>query len=123
MQNSKYLPKIKRNKIKGDGKPGRYENPQSWKTGPDEHIREKYYAYLKHKAQCSFRGEQYELSWDDWQELWTDELFVRRGRKVDDLCLGRLDWNGVWSLENCFIQTRKEHFKQKTGKKNSNDRS
>lgn len=117
MQNSKYLPKLKRNKTRGDGRQGRFVDPSMWKTGPDEFTREKYYAYLKHKAQCKFRNEQYELTWDDWQVLWTDDLFARRGRGVKDLCLCRADWDGVWKLDNCIIQTRRQHFEQKTGKK------
>ena len=109
-----YIPKLKGNKKhKGDGMRGRYVDPNKWKTGPDLHTREKYYAFLKHKAQAEWRGEDYELTWKDWQVLWPDELYARRGRSIDSLVLARKDWNGVWSLDNCETCTRREHFKRK----------
>lgn len=110
----KYVPQCKNTKQKGDSKKGRYVDPNSWITGPDPFVREKYYAFLKHRSQAQYRGEDYQLTWEDWQTIWTDERFNKRGRKIDDLVLCRDDWNGVWTLNNCVIITRAEHFKKRS---------
>lgn len=87
-------------------------DPNKWIMGPDPLTREKYYAWLRHRCQARFRKEAYELSFDDWQKLWSDEDFVRRGRKADSLCLSRIDPKDSWSLDNCAIVTRNSHLKR-----------
>lgn len=115
---AKYIPKlISPNKYKGSG---RRRDPNNWKTGTCVITRDKYYAYLKHRAQAVHRGESYELTFDDWCSLWTDESWSQRGRKVDDLCLTRWDYAGEWSMVNVIICTRRDHFRIKTGKYNNN---
>ena len=104
------MPKPKSNKVKGDGRFGRYVNPAFWKTGPDPFIREKYYAYLKHKAQCSYRSESYNLTWEDWQNLWTDELFLKRGRTSNSLIMQRIRVSDPWQLDNVQITNRKKNI-------------
>lgn len=89
---------------------GRKSNPSKWITGPCLLTREKYYAYLKHRAQARFRKEDYSLTWDTWQSLWTDAVWAKRGRKSDDLILGRVDWDLGWLDNNVEIMTRKRHF-------------
>lgn len=108
----KYIPKTKGTKAKGDGKPGRYINPATWSTGPDIVTREKYYAFLKHRSQAIFRKETYELTWEDWQKLWTNDLFERRGRNRDSLCLSRKVLTESWNLNNCVITERYNHLKR-----------
>lgn len=107
---SKYIAPIKNIKVKGDGLRGRYTDPSTWKTGPNPLTREKYYAFLKHRSQASYRKETYNLSWEDWQSFWNDDDFVKRGRKVDDLCLTRYNFNLAWDIDNCVVCTRREHF-------------
>ena len=118
---NKYIPPIKGTRVKGDGKPGRYSEPNKWVTGPDIQQREKYYAWLKHRAQAQFRKETYLLTWDDWQSLWPNELFEQRGRRNTDLCLSRKDYRKAWELNNCMVCSRVEHFKNKV--RINNDRS
>lgn len=109
--NTKYLPKLKNpnGEYKGSG---RRVDPNTWKTGPDELTREKYYAFLKHRAQCKFRSEPYNLSWEDWQTLWSDDAFKRRGRKSTDLCMARINFDLPWCVENCVVYPRSEHLKR-----------
>ena len=111
--NSKYIPKIKGTKQKGDGRYGRYVNPETWLSGPDLFQREKYYAWLKHRAQAMHRNEEHKLSWEDWQTLWPDDLFLKRGRLATDLCLTRINLNDSWNLSNCVVCTRRKHFEIK----------
>jgi hypothetical protein len=109
---SKYIPDIKGIKQKGDGRPGRYSNPETWKSGPDLFQREKYYAYLKHKSQARFRNEPYDLTWADWQTLWPDDRFDKRGRSKESLCISRLNRNDSWNLNNCLVTERYNHLKR-----------
>lgn len=94
----------------GSGGKGRKSNPNCWKTGPDLLTREKYYAYLKHKSQANYRGEEHTISWDFWQNCWTDDVWFRRGRKGDSLILGRINWDEGWHENNVEIMTRRKHF-------------
>jgi hypothetical protein len=102
----KYVPQPK--KLGPNNSQGRYVTPNNWITGPDPLRREKYYAYLKHRAQAKFRNEHYELTWDDWETLWPDELFLRRGRRNKDLCIARLDRLDSWNTHNCTVCTMLE---------------
>tara|TARA_B110000503_G_C7050783_1_gene372209 strand:- start:503 stop:871 length:369 start_codon:yes stop_codon:yes gene_type:complete len=98
----------------GDGKgSGRYIDPSKWITGPDLYTRQKYYAWLKHRSQAQYRHEEYDLTWEDWQVLWPDNLWDQRGRSIESLCLTRLDYEGAWSMDNIIICSRKKHFQLK----------
>lgn len=108
----KYIPKGK-GKVKGSPGTGRYVNPDCWITGPDLEVRNKYYAYLKHRAQCRYRKEDYSLTFDDWNTLWPDHLWKQRGRGVDAMCLNRVHYQFGWHLENCIVTTRREHLKRR----------
>lgn len=100
-----------KNKINHSGM-GRPVNPDLWLSGPDPITHEKYYAWLKHKSQAKFRKEEYELTFEDWQSIWSDADFVRRGRSKTDLCLSRTDVGAAWTLDNCNIVTREQHLKR-----------
>ena len=92
-------------------KPG-VQNPKQWVTGPDPLTHEKYYAFLKHRAQRKYRNEDYKLSWEDWQQVWPDTLFLKRGRGADDLCLMLVDLAGAWELNNVSVVSRREQLKR-----------
>lgn len=115
----KYIPKIIGKPMGSPGK-GKKVNPDNWKTGTNPIRRDKYYAYLKHKSQAAFRGEEYYLTWEEWEGLWTDELWHKRGRKISNLCLTRPGLSGPWCISNVEIATRRKHFDYK---KQQNDRS
>lgn len=89
---------------------GRRADPNSWITGPCPTTRDKYYSYLKHRSQSNYRGESHSLTWEQWQSLFTDEVWNCRGRGSDDLCLGRLNWDAGWEYSNVEIMTRTRHF-------------
>lgn len=104
----KYVPKS-RNKRKTD--------PNNWISGPDPLTHDKYYAWLKHKAQAKFRHEIHELTWEDWQQLWPNELFEKRGRKSDDYCICLIDEYDGWVLGNVEVTSRLEHLRKMKCKK------
>ena len=110
----KYAPQS--NRIKGQCKGGgNAVNPERWLHGSDLLTHDKYYAFLKHKAQARYRGEDYRLTFDDWKDLWPDNLWLQRGTRVDDLCLSRHDFEDGWYINNVDIMTRREHLSKKRG--------
>jgi len=104
--NSSYKP-LAENEKKCSGRP-KGRNPSQWMTGPDPLTHDKHYAYLKHRSQAIYRGDDYNLTWEDWQELWPDELFLQRGRSSDSLCLMLVDRDCAWDMDNVEMVTRAE---------------
>lgn len=115
---AKYIPKCEGKPLGSPGK-GRKVDPNYWKTGTDPIRRDKYYAFLKHRAQAKFRGEEYYLTWEDWESLWTPELWEQRGRRITNLCLTRPSFDGPWCVSNVEVATRRQHFNYK--KQNNRD--
>lgn len=107
----KYAPK-KPNIKNLYGKPRRMF-PDNWMSGPDPLMHDMYYAWQKHKAQARYRGEPYDLTWADWQEIWANPVdFLNRGRRPDDLTLTRIDDFGAWTLTNVQVMTRLEQLRK-----------
>lgn len=107
-----YKYKYARESTGGPGKRGRNPNPNRWATGPDRLTHDKHYGWLKHKAQANYRGEEYSLTWEEWESLWTNELWLQRGRTAESLCLQQIDNECGWHATNVEIVTRIEHFAQ-----------
>lgn len=103
-----------------NGKPGRHVDPSIWCTGPDPVRHDKYYAWLKHRSQARYRKEEYSLTWEEWELLWTDELWVKRGRTVDSLCLQQKELGDGWHIHNVQIVTRRQHFKLAKERRDAN---
>lgn len=106
---SKYEPFIRGSQAK-KGRT-RMRTPHTWLSGPDPVEHDKYYAWQKHRAQARFRNEDYNLSWEDFQSLWPNELFLQRGRDPECLCMIRLDPDLPWDVSNVEIVTRREFLK------------
>ena len=85
--------------------------PHVWITGPDPIRHEQYRGWQVHKSQCKFRGEEFNLSFEDYEELWKDD-WNKRGRTPESVCMTRKDWKGAWELDNIELITRAEHFKR-----------
>lgn len=68
--------------------------------------RDRYYAYLKHRAQAKFRGEEYLLTIEDWETLWPLDKWVQRGRHSEALCLTKRDTVQGWHVDNVEVVTR-----------------
>lgn len=97
--------------------------PLQWISGPDPIRHSKFNPWHKARVQARFRGEDYQLTFDEFCELWTDELWQRRGRGSQDLGMTRRDLSGPWTVENCVIVTRREQVRAanlwRTEKKNN----
>lgn len=95
-----------KNEKKHDGGPG--PRPRVWKSGPDPIRHEQYIAWARARAQANYRNERWELTFEDWVELWAGR-WHQRGRIKDTVCLSRRSYDQAWSRENCEIITRREH--------------
>lgn len=89
----------------------RRKRPERWISGTDPARHEKYDPYLKAKAQANFRGEGWDMTFDEFEQLWGD-LWYNRGRDADNNCMTRIDWNAPWTFDNCEIITRLEQLQR-----------
>jgi hypothetical protein len=103
----------------GSGLRGRPVDANSWSTGPDPITHDKYYAWLKHRSQARYRGEDYELTWEDWQTLWTNELWSQRGKSNESVCLARKDFTEGWDPANVEIIPRIDQIRRQKEYKQS----
>lgn len=87
--------------------------PQVWVSGPDPVRHAQHIAYGRAKCQAQFRGEGWDLTFEEFEALWQDRWHLR-GRIKDSLCMSRLDYDLPWSITNCDIITRAEHNKRQT---------
>lgn len=85
--------------------------PHRWKIGPDPELHQYYDIWHRHRAQCLWRGEDYDLTFWQWRELWGD-LITQRGRGTHSLVMTRRDWEKSWHLQNVEIVPRLEHMKR-----------
>lgn len=94
---------------KRQGRPRqRFIDPSS----PQGQERERYYAWAKHRSQAHYRNESYSLSSEDWNLLWTEELWQQRGRHTDSIVLSRIDPLLPWSRNNVEFITRREQLRR-----------
>ncbi len=70
------------------------------------------YAWMKHRSQAAYRGEDHTITLEEWRSLWPNEQWFQRGRGVDSLCLSKLDIELGWSIDNVEICTRRIHLKR-----------
>jgi hypothetical protein len=99
------------------------------KQGPRPHLwkiqgkipREQYYAYMQMQAQARFRGEEFTLTFHEFQDLWQGRWDCR-GRASKDYCLTRRDSLQPWNSVNTICVERGLHLRTqrtlKTRKKN-----
>lgn len=88
--------------------PRRGPNPHLWKSGPDPDLHDRYLVWTQHRNQAQWRGELYNLSFDDWLDVWGD-LYPLKGRTRDSMCMTRIDASLPWSKSNTQIVSRSRH--------------
>jgi hypothetical protein len=83
--------------------------PHVWLSGPDEYRHSMYHPWMLAKAQAKFRGEGFELTFEQFFELWNGR-WHERGRGIDDLCITRINPDKAWKKSNVHVITRREHL-------------
>jgi len=100
--------------------------PHVWKSGTDPQRHEQYTQWLRQRAQANYRKEVWDLSFDDFVEIWGQD-WCHRGRASEDLCMTRDDYDQPWHKTNVDIVPRHEHVRRswvvkfargQTGRKN-----
>jgi hypothetical protein len=81
--------------------------PHTWITGVDPLRHDQYSAFLKARAQANFRQEQWQLTFEDYEAMWSGQWHLR-SRDSLGLSMSRLDPAQPWRVGNCFIATRTE---------------
>lgn len=95
--------------------------PQAWVTGPDEEEHQKYRAFIQQRNQAQWRGEVWELTFDQWKQLWA-EKWIHRGRTQGTYCLTRRDYNEPWTVSNAQVLSRRDHNLRQQGQSNRKPR-
>lgn len=98
---------VPRPHMRGYPKPTlRGPKPHRWLVGPDPERHKLYEPYLRQKAQAMFRGELWDLTFEQWEKIW-DGKFHLRGRGADDLCMMMDDPDLGWTETNAIIVPRR----------------
>lgn len=87
--------------------------PHIWVTGPDPVRHAMYRGWQVHKSQSKFRGEEFKLSFEEYEDLWKND-WDNRGRTPSSICMTRIDSRGAWEIKNIELITREEHFKRQS---------
>lgn len=69
--------------------------------------REQHYSFLRARAQANYRNEPWELSLEEYMQLWKGSWHLR-GRGAEDLVGARLDPELPWCVDNVELMTRIE---------------
>ena len=85
--------------------------PDRWRSGPDEIRHKKYLQWLQQRNQARWRGETWELDFEQWLDIWGD-LWEQRGRAADQYCMTREDPELDWTPDNVTVLTRREHYQR-----------
>jgi hypothetical protein len=87
----------------------RGERPHTWKRGPNRMHKDMNMSFLRMRAQCKFRSEPFELTFDDYLAVW-EANWKRRGRTEGSLNITRRDPTGAWSRDNVHLVERRSNL-------------
>lgn len=68
--------------------------------------------YLRQKAQAIFRGEIWNITFLEWCSFWTEDLWNKRGKSSDNVCMTRIDYTKPWTADNVKVVTRNSQIKE-----------
>jgi|DEB0MinimDraft_6_1074348.scaffolds.fasta_scaffold04141_7 hypothetical protein len=71
-------------------------------------------SYIRSRNQAKYRGQCWDIDFDDYVELWSKhDNHERKGRGKDSLHLCRIDTDKGWHLYNVQITRRGEHLSKR----------
>lgn len=85
-------------------RPGQ-QMPHIWRSGPDPQRHQQYQTWQVHRCQARYRGEQYDLTFEDYHEIWGVH-WCQRGRRLGDLQLRRRNPELPWRRDNTQLMRR-----------------
>ena len=84
-------------------RPGR---PTGFRLKPEFDVKRKQ-VWARARAQAEYRGEIWDLDFDSFCRIMTEDVWQRRGRDSDSLCLCMYDPEQGWRVGNIALLTRK----------------
>ena len=73
---------------------------------------DRYKVYRQAEYQARYRGEEWEITFDQWCQIWRDKnTWAQRGRGVDDLSMTRRDPTRPWSYDNVMVLSRLDQIR------------
>ena len=79
--------------------------PHTWKTGTDVQRHIQFNAWAKSRAQAHFRGEIWNLSFEQYEAVWGDS-WPMRSRHADGIMLMKKNWRKPWTIKNVELVDR-----------------
>lgn len=73
----------------------------------DDKTHKMYRAFVRQRNQAAFRKEEWAITFEEWQALWTDETWENKGRKTHQYSMLRNDFQKGWTLDNVNVANRK----------------
>jgi hypothetical protein len=87
--------------------------PHVWIIGSDVVDHKLYIDCQRAKAQAKYRNEVWEITEQEYIKLWRqDDLYKKKGRSIDHVCLTRIDFDLEWTVDNVEIISRHDHYKR-----------
>lgn len=90
--------------------------PHTWITGPDPIRHEKYTAWLRCKAQAAYRGEPWEITFQEYERIWRDHWHLR-SRTSSGIQMMRKDYDKPWSRHNVVLVDRPEFHRRQSARR------
>ena len=85
-----------------------------YKLYPEKFDRDRNMTWHRMRAQANYRGEPWDLSFEDYKLFWpTEDLWAQRGRQTESLCMTRIDPDGAWSRTNAVVLPRIDQARYK----------
>lgn len=78
----------------------------------DPQLHARYTPFLKSRSQAWYRGEDWDLTFEDYCQLWTWDHWQLRGKGATEFAMVRKDIEQGWNLNNCEIITRREQLRR-----------
>ena len=103
--------------------PKKSENLKLWNsnkpyfTDPVDRARHK--AFNVSRCQARFRGEEWELTLEEFFSVWTPLRWSKRNRSSSGLMMTRRDTERAWSIDNVYIIDRRKYYTSGQHKKKS----
>lgn len=83
---------------------------------PDPIEHEQHISWLRAKSQEKYLGRDWQITLEEYMQIWGRDLWAKRGRKTNDLAMTRKDWDKPWTKDNVEIITRGEQIQQSNRK-------
>lgn len=65
-------------------------------------------AWLDQRATSKRRGVEFKLTYEEYVEFWGDD-YHKKGRKMDQMCMGRYGDKGAYEVGNIYKCTNREN--------------